>query len=86
MVGNITDLLGELYYLYVDDASKTGGITREEASHINQMLVTDDLDCIDDVVDHNVAARARLGSDDEVGSFGYHYVCRLLVLFRLFEE
>jgi len=43
MVGNITDLLGELYYLYVDDASKTGGITREEASHINQMLVTDDL-------------------------------------------
>ncbi|KAI1817183.1 hypothetical protein GGS20DRAFT_592644 [Poronia punctata] len=43
MVGDITNMLGELYYMYVDDTSATGGLTREEAQHIDSILVTDDL-------------------------------------------
>ncbi|KAJ8123655.1 hypothetical protein ONZ43_g447 [Nemania bipapillata] len=43
MAGNITDLFGEMYYMYVDDASTSGGITLEEVRHINATLATNDI-------------------------------------------
>ena len=38
MLGDIADMLGEMYYLWVDDPSPSQGLTRQEVQHINAAL------------------------------------------------